>query len=215
MTEQSTPLWLQDRDAVIAQTPAHMWRLGKPTYKFTDRRLNRERQVHFEPGSLGDLVTNLARVFEMEATNKANPDDWISVDPRVFRMTVNGSREYTVQDIVTKGGYNVFLGDLPNYKASESDYAKSEDAFHKAFRTGFLWEILTLEAELPIATFTWRHWGQQNGVFNGHKGDGSVLDIKGTTRATLNDKLQLVRLEHTFDAPGMINTLSGVCPMAH
>lgn len=214
MTDSTTPLWLQDRDSVIAQTPEHMWRFKKPTYKFTDRRLEREREVHFEKGSLGDLVTNLARVFEMEATNKANPKDWISVDPENFTMTVNGSREFTVQDIVTMGGYNVFLGDLPNYKASESDYATSEDVFHKAFRSNFLWEILELEAELPRAKFTWRHWGLKNGEFNGHKGDGTVLDIRGTTNVLLNDKLQILKLDHTFDAAGMVNELSGVCPMA-
>ncbi|SCU80831.1 LAFA_0C01354g1_1 [Lachancea sp. 'fantastica'] len=212
---QSVPLWLQSREAVIAVTPESVWRHGKPNYNVTNKRLAEQRQVHFEPGSLEESVQNLVRVFEMEATHKANPADWISVDPEVFRMTVNGSREYTVEDVTVKGGYNVFIGDLPNYNASESNYEKSEDDFRKAMRSGFLWELLTLETDLPNATLTWRHWGSQNGVFNGHKGDGSLLDVPGKSVATLNSDLKLIRLEHTFDAQGVINSLSGVCPLGH
>ncbi|SCU97306.1 LAME_0F19240g1_1 [Lachancea meyersii CBS 8951] len=209
---KTTPLWLQSREAVIAVTPESAWRHGKPNYGITNKRLAEQRIKHFEPGSLEETVANLVRVFEMEATHKANPADWISVDPEVFRMTVNGSQEYTVQDVVTKGGYNVFIGDLPNYKASESNYQKSEDDFRRAMRSGFMWELLTLEAELPTAKLTWRHWGSQNGVFNGHKGDGTLLDVPGSSVATLNSELKLIRLEHTFDAQGLINSLSGVCP---
>ncbi|NHN85070.1 SnoaL-like polyketide cyclase [Acetobacter musti] len=212
---ESAPLWLQDREAVIEATPENVWRYGAPSYAFTNKRLADERQMHFEPGSLEETITNLVRVFEMEATNKANPEDWISIDPKVFRMTVNGSREYTVQDLVAKGGYNLFIGDRANYNASESNYEKSEAAFHNAFRTGFLWELLTLKAHLPTATLTWRHWGLQNGEFNGHKGDGTLLDIHGATLATLNDELKITRLEHYFDAGGMIDSLSGGCPIAH
>ncbi|SCV05155.1 LANO_0H01266g1_1 [Lachancea nothofagi CBS 11611] len=209
---KSVPLWLQSREAVIAATPASAWRHGRPNYTITNKRLADQRIKHFEEGSLENTVANLVRNFEMEATHKANPADWISVDPKVFRMVVNGSREYTVEDVVTKGGYNVFIGDLPNYNATDSDYEKSEDVFRKAMRSGFMWELLTLETNLPEATLTWRHWGRQNGEFNGHKGDGSVMDIPGTSIATLNADMKLVRLEHNFDAQGLINSLSGVCP---
>jgi len=215
MSEQNTPLWLQDREAVIASHPPEVWRYNVPNYAFTNKRLNAERLKHFEPGSLEDTITNLVRVFEMEATNKPNPKDWISVDPDVFTMTTNGGPAYTVQDIVTKGGYNLFMGERPTYKASENDFDSSEKAFHDAFRSGFLWELLTLTPHLPTATLTWRHWGLQNGTFNGHKGDGTLLEVFGSTIATLNDQLKLTKLEHYFDGGAMLDSLSGRCPFTH
>ncbi|SCU98884.1 LAMI_0F16600g1_1 [Lachancea mirantina] len=210
----STPLWLKSREEIIAATPPSVWRGKVPNYAEINEKLSVQRQKHFEPNSLEELVSNLVRCFEMEATHKANPADWISVDHNVFVMTVNGGPAVTIKDLVTKGGYNVFIGDQPGYNASESNYEKSEEVFRNALRQGFLWELLDLKTDLPKAYLKWRHWGIKDGEFNGHKGDGSLLEFPGSSVVTLNDKMQIIKLEHEFDAAGIIASLSGKCPMA-
>jgi hypothetical protein len=48
----------------------------------------------------------------MEASHKTNPQQWLSIVTDKFRMSSNGGPEYTAEDIVEAGTYNLFLGDI-------------------------------------------------------------------------------------------------------
>ncbi|MGC0362847.1 hypothetical protein ABH922_000831 [Rhodococcus sp. 27YEA15] len=215
MTATTRPLWLSPRADVIAAEDVSVWRSGKPDYTLTMDRLAAERQVNFEEGSLEDSVTNLVRVFEMEASYKADAATWISVDPTVFTMKTNGGPAVTAQEVADKGAYNWFIGERPDYRASEHDFDSSEVVFHQAFPEGFLWELTRLTVALPVATLQWRHWGTMTGVFDGVAGDGGEFEMFGTSVVTLNDDLKIVSSEHYFDVGIMFDQLKGRCPVAH
>ena len=46
------------------------------------------------------IAYNLVRTFEMEASSKTNPQQWICVVADKFRMSTNGGKEYTAQEVV-------------------------------------------------------------------------------------------------------------------
>ena len=73
------PLWVQDRDAVMANDSEVKWREGKrPDYSETNRVLEKESQFKHVEGSLEAIAQNLVRTFEMEASNKSDPHQWLS-----------------------------------------------------------------------------------------------------------------------------------------
>ena len=54
-----------------------------------------------------------------------------------FRMSTNGGKEYTAQEVVDSGTYNLFLEDSEHYRASDETYESSYELFHNAFPNGF------------------------------------------------------------------------------
>ncbi len=70
-------------------------------------------------------VNKLVRTFEMEASFKTNPQQWLSVVVDKFRMSTNGGKEYTAQDIVEQGTYNLFLENSDQYHASDETFESS------------------------------------------------------------------------------------------
>src|ERR687886_689103 len=119
--EQSTelPLWVQDRSKVIASEASVEWRSGVPDYSYTNQFLEKQRKHNHAEGSLNAIAHNLVKAFEMEATHKINPQQWISIVTDKFRMSTNGGPEYTAQQIVDAGTYNLFLGETEHYSSSQ------------------------------------------------------------------------------------------------
>ena len=106
--EQATelPLWVQDREQVIANGADVEWRTEKPDYSYTNQFLEKERKHNHAEGSLNAIAHNLVKTFEMEATHKTNPQQWLSTVTDKFRMSTNGVTEYTAQQIVDAGTYS-------------------------------------------------------------------------------------------------------------
>jgi len=102
------PLWIQERAKVIANETSVEWRSGVPDYAYTNQFLERERKHNHAEGSLNAIAHNLVKTFEMEATHKTNPQQWISVVTDKFRMSTNGVTEYTAEQIIEVGTYNLF-----------------------------------------------------------------------------------------------------------
>jgi hypothetical protein len=51
----------------------------------------------------------------MEASNKSNPQQWLSIVTDKFKMSTNGGQQFTAQDVATEGTYNLFLGKTEQY----------------------------------------------------------------------------------------------------
>ncbi|HEY9803525.1 MAG TPA: hypothetical protein V6D25_24490 [Leptolyngbyaceae cyanobacterium] len=214
-SESSTnqPIWIQDRDTVIAHDPNVEWRYQEPPdYSRTNQYLKQQSKYNHLEGSLEAIVQNLVRAFEMEASFKTNPQQWVSIVADKFRMITNGGPAYTAQDVADAGTYNLFLGDSEQYKASEEDFESSAHLFHNAFPNGFLWELIEVLAGPPNVTFKWRHWGTFSGPYKEHAPTGETVEIVGVSVARVNDDLKILSIEHFFDSGAFLNKLATGCP---
>lgn len=195
-----TPVWVQDRDTVIAHSPDAQWRYQTPPdYSRSKENLAKLSTYNYAEGSLEAIVQNLVRTFEMEASFKTNPQQWLSVVNEQFRMSSNGGPAYTASDVVEAGTYNLFIGDTEEYKASEETFESSGNLFHTAFPQGFLWEVLEVYSGPPNVTLKWRHWGTFSGPYKDYTPTGETVEIIGMSLARVTDDLKVLSIEHYFD----------------
>ncbi|HEY9693083.1 MAG TPA: ester cyclase [Oculatellaceae cyanobacterium] len=207
------PLWIQDRETVIAHDDGVEWRYQeRPDYSHTNKSLQAQSQYAHIEGSLEAIVQNLVRAFEMEATHKTNPAQWVSVVADKFRMRTNGGPEYTANDVAAVGTYNLFLEESEHYNPKVETFESSIRIFHEAFPDGFLWELAEVFSGPPNVTFKWRHWGTFSGPYKDHAPTGEKIEISGMTVARVNDDLKILSLEHFFDTSLFLGKLATGCP---
>jgi hypothetical protein len=194
------PLWVQDRDKVIAAGTDVQWRYqNPPDYSRSKENLDRESIYHHLEGSLELIVQNLVKTLEMEVSFKIDPQQWLSVVSDRFRVSTNGGKELTASELGAKGTYNAFMADSEHYKASEESFASSHKIFHSAFPQGFPWEVMEVYSGPPNVTFKWRHWGHFLGEYKDHAPTGETVEITGISVARVTDDLQIISLENYFD----------------
>ena len=204
------PLWLRDRDTVVAHDEGVVWRKGRPDYHLTNQVVGKERTRQLLQGSLELAVEDLVRVFEMEVSHKRDPAQWLTIVQDKFRTRTNGGPWATPQDIAEKGSYNLFIGETPYYSAKEETFESSSDIFHTAFPGGFFWEVLEVYSPPPVVSFKWRHWGHFTGEYKGHKPTGQKVEIFGMTVARCAEDLRLLEVEHFYDNSLFLGQL---CPV--
>lgn len=217
-TESTLPLWVQDRETVLENDNGVQWRDGnRPDYSQTNVNLERERKCNHAEGSLNAIAHNLVRTFEMEASFKTDAKQWLSVVADKFRMSTNGGQEYTAQDIVDRGTYNLFLEDSEHYRASDEDFDSSYNLFHTAFPDGFHWELIEVVAGPPNVVFKWRHWGTFSGPYKNHQPTGETIEVVGLSIAKVTEDLKIESVEHFFDTNHFLTKLTsgGGCPVHH
>lgn len=204
----STPLWIQDREVVLEKDTGTQWRDGKPDYSETNKYQIKERITNHAEGSLNAIAHNLVKTFEMEATHKVNPSQWMSVVQDKFTMSTNGGKEYTAEDIIEEGTYNLFLKDSEHYQSSQEDFDSSYQLFHNAFPEGFHWELLEVVAPPPNVVFKWRHWGNFKGNYKDFSPTGKMIEIIGLSIASLDENLKIEKVEHYFDTGEFLQALT-------
>ncbi len=194
------PLWVQDRDTVIAYSSHAEWRYQTPPdYTRSKENLAKESTCNHLEGTLEAIVQNLVRTFEMEVSFKSNPQQWLSVVSDKFRVSTNGGKEYTAADLSAQGTYNLFIADSEHYKASEESFESSAKIFHSTFPQGFPWEVLQVYSGPPNVTFKWRHWGHFQGAYKDFASTGETVEIIGISVAHVTDDLKILSVEHYFD----------------
>lgn len=215
-TNQHLPLWVQDREAVLKHDQGVEWRDGqRPDYSHTNVFGEKERKFNHAEGSLNAIAHNLVRTFEMEASFKTNPQQWLSVVADKFRMSTNGGKEYTAQDVVEQGTYNLFLENSDHYRASDETFESSFNLFHTAFPDGFHWELIEVVAGPPNVVFKWRHWGAFRGAYKNYQPTGETIEVIGLSIAKVTEDLKIESVEHFFDTNYFLTKLtSGVCSAA-
>jgi hypothetical protein len=155
----------------------------------------------------------LVRTFEMEASYKTNPQQWLSVVAHNFRMITNGGPAYTAEDIATVGTYNLFLGESQHYSSKAETFESSAHIFTQAFPNGFLWEVIEVISGPPNVTFKWRHWGTFSGHYKEHAPTGETVEVVGVSIARVTDDLKIESLEHYFDTSSFLGKLATGCPL--
>ncbi|KAK8079886.1 hypothetical protein PG997_007704 [Apiospora hydei] len=175
------------------------------------------KQTSHQPGSLPDLVQNLVKNWEIEASFKTNLRDWRTVDPDAYTFAVNGGPPQPAEHMLKVGTYNAIIG-APNawYSPRRSDLASSHKTFKRMMPT-FAWEVLEVYGGPPVVAFKWRHWGEMkedyvslddNGEKITAKAHGGPIDIQGVTVAHLNEKFQVTKLETWFDPVEMFRQIA-------
>ncbi len=64
------------------------------------------------------------------------------MDPEKFRLVVNGSRTFTLDDFIEHGSYNLLMEGSALYDAKAMSFEESHRAFNSAMPDGFAWEVL-------------------------------------------------------------------------
>ena len=191
--------------------PESNWRFGgKPDYSLTNLLFLKQRTKKHGEGSLEETVENLVKTWEMERSHKLDPTTHHSVDQEKFRISANGGKVFDNIEANQVGNYNVLLNSCPAdlYDAKNISWEESHDKFHDAF-AAFPWEVLDVYSPPPKVAFTWRHWGEFTGTYDGNQGQGQLVDMFGFATATVNDKLQLTDVEVFYDPAEFIDVLRG------
>lgn len=164
-----------------------------------------------------DVVTNLIKNWEKEISHKADPSQWVTVNPAIFRMSVNGSPWSSLEDVAKIGAYNAFLGNSEYYGAAHiQDPHKSHQVFRQALKSGFALEILKVYSPPPRVLFKFRHWGYMTGNLKCPMRSGQEINVTahqgkveliGVTAIKLNESWKIEEMEFFFRPDTMMEQM--------
>ena len=79
-----------------------------------------------------------------------------------------------------------------------------------AINKGFYW------LGPPVITFTWRHWSEWSGPYQGNPPSGQTLEMFGSAVVRVNDKLQIEDMDIFYDPNQILMPLNckGACSMS-
>ncbi|KAL4955459.1 hypothetical protein BDW69DRAFT_193244 [Aspergillus filifer] len=208
MTEpKSLPDYMLDPNAVLHDTDA-AWRYGKPPdYSKTRAFYEETKQTTHAATTLADLVSNLVKNWEIEASFKTSLPEWRTIDPEQYTFSVNGGPAQRGEHMLAVGTYNALLARNEYYDPTQNDFEESHKTFKRMMPT-FAWEVLDVYSGPPVVAFRWRHWGVMRGNYVGRNGDGEAVKIKshggsieieGFVVAKVNWKMQLEKIEVWYD----------------
>lgn len=117
-------------------------------------------------GSLEDMVQNLVKNWEIEASFKTRLSDWRTIDLKSYTFAINGGPPQDAEHMLRVGTYNAMLAPNSFYSSEHSDFSQSHKAFKRMMPT-FAWEVLEVYSGPPRVVFKWRHWGQMKSDYVG------------------------------------------------
>ncbi|KAM7253037.1 hypothetical protein ACFE04_025655 [Oxalis oulophora] len=190
------------------------WKFGAPpSYDLVNKLFEQGRTKIWPSGSLEESVQNLVKTWEMEMFHKANFDDYKSVDPKNYTLSLNGRKALTLEETrKLGGGYNSFLQtSLPEnlriYNPAEENADSSHVAFTTAFPRGFALEVLQVYSGPPVIVYKFRHWGYMEGPFKGHAPTGELVEFFGVSIFQLDEQSKIVKVEFFFDRGELLGAL--------
>lgn len=191
--------------------PSIEWRSGKPNYAKANLSFLWGKTHNHQAGSLEEVVENLVKTWEMEASHKKNMSQWTTIDRENYCMQVNGGVTLDGTEVFEIGNYNALMKECPAYQkyGLEDDFEKSHDLFRGAFVDGFPWEVLKVLSGPPHVVFTWRHWAKFTGTYHGRQGNGELVEMYGVLRVTVNDDLKIGKIEAFYDPQSFLETMDG------
>ena len=168
-------------------------------------------------GSLPDLVQNLVKNWEIEASFKTNLSEWRTINPDEYSFSINGRKAQTGQDMLRTGTYNAIIQPGNEYYSPEhSTFAQSHKTFKRMMPT-FAWEVLDVVGAPPVVGIKWRHWGIMKDDYVGFndkgekvtaKSHGGPIELMGTTWAWVDDQIRVKKLETWFDPLEMFRQIA-------
>ncbi|KAL4998739.1 hypothetical protein BDV10DRAFT_166151 [Aspergillus recurvatus] len=216
MAEQTLPDYVLDPNAVLGDTAAS-WRYNRPPdYSKTREYFEKTKTTSHPAGSLEDLVQNLVKNWEIEASFKTSLDDWRTINPQTYTFSLNGGPARPGEHMLQVGTYNALINANPYYDPEQNDFEASHKSFKRMMPT-FAWEVKEVYCGPPVVVARWRHWGVMKADYVGKnsrgevvrvKAHGGLIDIEGIVVAKVNEKLQLEKIDVWFDPMEMFRQIA-------
>lgn len=187
------------------------WRYGKPDYAIANLAyLMGKSQCHAK-GSLEILIENAVKTWEMEASHKVDTAQWGTVIQEKYKIQANGGKIFGLEEAVDRGNYNVLMDhvDTNLYDAANQDFETSHHLFRNALQGGFPWEVLQVYSGPPEIVFSWRHWGEFTGYYEGNKGHGELVEMTGFVAVKVTEELKITDLKVFYKPEGFLRDLKG------
>ncbi|KAL5228717.1 hypothetical protein ABZP36_016982 [Zizania latifolia] len=190
-----------------------VWRHGAPpTFDAVNSLFEAERTQEWPAGSLEETVQNAIKTWEMELSHKVRIEDFKSVSPGRFRLSVNGGRPLTGEETLAVGSYNALLVSpiLPGagaYDADAETFESSHELFRSAFPRGFAWEVIRVYSGPPLIAFKFRHWGHMDGPYKGHAPTGDKVEFFGVAVLKVDEQLRAEDVEVYYDPGELLGDL--------
>ncbi|KAI0803645.1 hypothetical protein GGR55DRAFT_662512 [Xylaria sp. FL0064] len=209
------PDYMTNPNAVLKDVDAE-WRYKQPPdYKKTRKHYEETKSKNHAAGSLPQLVENLVKNWEIEASFKTRLSDWRTVDFTKYSFAVNEREPVSAEHMLRVGTYNAIIGPGSYYDPEGMDFGTSHKTFKRMMPT-FAWEVLEVYTEPPVVAFKWHHWGEFKGDYSAVNADGEkvkvpangrVIEVTGVTVAHLNEKMQVTKLKTWFDSDEMFRQM--------
>lgn len=190
------------------------WVLGAPPkFDVVDKLFEQGRTKIWPAGSLEEKVQNLVKTMEMELFHKANPQDYKTVDPSKFTMSVNGRKPLTLEGIrQIGGGYNAFMQtslpeEMRSYDPTKETKESGHTTFTTAFPRGFAFEVLQVYSGPPVIAYKFRHWAYMEGPFKGHAPTGELVEFFGVAIFEVEEQMKIVKVEFFYDRGELLSAL--------
>jgi len=206
--------WQEPNRGDTFNDPTIVWRFGgPPNYTLANLEYFKYKSKHHAQGSLEEIVENLVKTWEFERSHKLLPEQHTVANHEGFALSANGGKKYGHLEAAEKGNYNALLDscDSALWDNDKIDNRKSHDIFHAAF-PAFAWEILKVYTGPPQVHFEWRHFGRFTGVYEGHQGNGELIDVRGHGIAMVNNKLQLLDTQIFYNQEQFLRAMRGEIP---
>ncbi|CZT00372.1 uncharacterized protein RAG0_08420 [Rhynchosporium agropyri] len=210
------PDYLLDPDATLKDSTSK-WRYGRaPDYSNTRKVYEQSKTQSHTAASLPNLVENLVKNWEVEASFKPDISDWRTINHANYSFSINGGPAQDAEHMLKVGTYNAIITPNEFYDPEKSDFASSHKTFKRMMPT-FAWEVLEVYSGPPTVAFKWRHWGVMKNDYVGfnNKGEkvrvkahGEAIDIQGITIAKVDDKVRLQGVETWFDPMEMFRQIA-------
>ncbi|KAI2472629.1 hypothetical protein F4781DRAFT_382440 [Annulohypoxylon bovei var. microspora] len=213
--QPSIPDYMKDPNAVLEDVDAEWRNARPPDYSKTRAFYSETKRCKHEAGSLPELVENLVKNWEIEASFKTRLSDWRTIDRETFTFAVNDAKPCSAEHMLHVGTYNAIITPCEYYDPENSDFAASHKTF-KRMMPAFAWEVLEVHSGPPVVSFKWRHWGEMKNDYVGHnsagekvtvKANSQLIDIEGVTVAHLNSEFQVTELKTWFDSNEMFKQM--------
>ncbi|XXG60814.1 hypothetical protein AAC387_Pa04g2632 [Persea americana] len=188
------------------------WKYGAPPNFDVVNKLFEEGRTNVWPkGSLEERVQAIVKTWDMEIFHKTCIDDFKTLNPEKFTVSLNGGPTHGLEDVLV-GGYKALLQtSLPEslraYNPAVETFESSHEAFTTAFPRGFALEILEVYSGPPTIVYKFRHWSFMEGPFKGHAPTGELVEFYGIGIFKVDESMKIEKVELFYDHSQLIGSL--------
>ncbi|XVF04374.1 hypothetical protein REPUB_Repub05bG0077000 [Reevesia pubescens] len=204
------------------------WRHGgPPIFDAVNKLFEEGKTKEWPEGSIEETVQNAVKSWELEFSHKTRLQDFKTINPKKFKLIVNGRGGLSGEETLKLVSYNALLkNSLPKeiqyYKSDEETFESSHDAFRSAFPRGFAWEVISVYSGPPLITYKFIHWGCFEGPYKVHAPREEMVEFYGIGVIKVDKSMRAEEVEIYYDPAELFagllkgpSTSSHHCPFSN